>query len=223
MAAQSTPAHPAIMEAELQSTNKAAVSPIPPPLFTTNRLIIRPMHPQDAQSMAFNANNPLVTKYMSLAFANPSYTLDHAETWISMNITAPHQNNFVICESSSIEIVIGGIGLKPGADVNSHTAEVGFWIGEAYWGKGYTTEVLDAFTNWSFEKWEKDGQRLRRLWGGVFGGNLASMRCFEKCGYSREGVLKEHCEKWGEVLDMHIFGLTKRHWEKRVSEIFNNR
>ncbi|CAO2656159.1 Nn.00g049620.m01.CDS01 [Neocucurbitaria sp. VM-36] len=221
MAAQPTPAHPATMEAHLESSNKSPDSPIPQPILTTSRLLVRPMHPQDAQSMALNANNPRVTKYMSLAFGSP-YTLNHAETWINMNITVPHQNNFVICDHSSPEIVVGGVGLKPGTDVNSHTAEVGFWIGEAYWGKGYTTEVLEGFTKWSFDKWAKGEQRLRRLWGGVFSGNAASMRCFEKCGYSREGVLKEHCEKSGEVMDVHIFGLTKRNWEKRMSKSFNN-
>ncbi|KAF1936005.1 GCN5-related N-acetyltransferas-like protein [Clathrospora elynae] len=221
MAGQPTPAHPATMEAQLQASNRPENTPIPQPIAITSRLIIRPMRIEDAPSTALNANDPLVTKYMSLAFGYP-YTLAHAKTWINMNITAPHQNNFVICERSSPETVIGGCGLKPGADVSAHTAEVGFWVGQAYWGRGYTTEMLEAFTKWTFESWENDGQRIRRVLGCVFSGNVASMRCFDKCGYAREGVMKDHVEKHGEMMDMHIFGMTKPVWEKRMNKAFNN-
>ena len=215
MAQQPTPAHPAMMEAQIEASNMSKDAPIPQPLVTTSRLIVRPMHPQDAPSMSLNANNPAISKYMSLAFPDP-YTLANADTWITMNTGLPHPTNFGICEVSSPDVLIGGIGLKLGADVSSHTAEIGFWIGEKYWGKGYTTEVLEGYTRWLFESWEgKDGQRLRRLWGAVFSGNNASMRCFEKCGYAKEGVMKGHAEKHGEIMDEHIFGLTKADWEAR--------
>jgi RimJ/RimL family protein N-acetyltransferase len=173
------------------------------------------MHPKDASSMSLNANSPAVAKYMSLAFPTP-YTRASADTWIAQNIGPQRPSHFCICERSSSDAIIGGIGFKPGADVESHTAEVGFWIGEKYWGKGYTTEALEAFTRWTFEEWEgKDSQRLERLWGGVCGGNVASMRCFEKCGYAHEGVMKGHVKKHGETMDMHVFGLTKEDWRAR--------
>ncbi|KAH7378773.1 GCN5-related N-acetyltransferase-like protein [Pyrenochaeta sp. MPI-SDFR-AT-0127] len=209
------------MGAQLESSTIPPDGPIPQPILTTSRLIIRPMHPQDKTSMAQYANNPIVAKYMSLAFPDP-YTLSSAETWITTNLKLPHQNNFGIAEKGSPNVHIGGIGLKPGDDVNAHTAEVGFWVGVDYWGKGYTTEALEAFTRWAFETREIDGKKLTRLWGGVFSGNVASMRCFEKCGYSKEGVLKGHCVKRGEVMDMHVFGMTKGDWEKRISDVFNN-
>jgi ribosomal-protein-alanine N-acetyltransferase len=214
MAHQPTPAHPAIMEAQIKASSMPMDAPIPQPILTTARLIVRSYHPQDAPSMSLNGNNPAVAKYMSLAFPAP-YEISHAEGWINMNMARQHQTDFSIYLSSP-EVFIGGIGLKPGADVNSHTAEVGYWIGEKYWGKGYISEVLDAFTKWSFESFEgKDGQRLRRLWGGVLSGNVGSMRCFEKCGYAPEGVQKGHVEKYGKVMDMHLFGLTKVDWEAR--------
>ncbi|KAF2827258.1 acyl-CoA N-acyltransferase [Ophiobolus disseminans] len=215
MTQQPTPAHPAIMEAQIKASNISEDAPLPTPIVTTSRLVIRALHPNDAASAALNANSPAVAKYMSNAFPHP-YTLESAETWIAMNLQLPYQTNFGICKASSPDIQIGGIGLTLGADVSSHTAEVGFWVGENYWGKGYTTEALEGFTKWSFESWEgKDGQRLRRLWARVFSGNNASMRCFEKCGYAKEGVFKGHAEKNGEVMDVHLFGLTKADWEAR--------
>jgi ribosomal-protein-alanine N-acetyltransferase len=210
------------MQAQLEVGSAPKDSPIPSPVITTTRLIIRGLHPKDAPSIAASADSPAIAKYMANTFPNP-YTQAQAESWIALNYAIPHPSHFAICEASSPDIVIGGIGLKPGSDVKFHTAEMGFWVGEKYWGKGYTTEALEAFTNWSFNEWEgKDGQRLRRIWGGVFTGNSASMRCFEKCGYNREGVMKEHIEKDGVVMDMHLFGLTKRNWETRKGLIFNN-
>ncbi|KAF1920609.1 acyl-CoA N-acyltransferase [Ampelomyces quisqualis] len=210
-----TSAQSAAKEAQIEAPTLSEDAPIPEPIVTTARLGLRPYHLQDVTSMALNADNPAIAKYMSLAFPSP-YTLESAKTWIIMNPPSPHVCQFGIYELSSPGTVIGSIGLKLGADVNSHTAEIGYWIGERYCGKGYTTEALGAMTKWAFESYEgKDGQRMRRLWGGVFAGNVASMRCFEKCGYPHEGVMKGHAEKHGEVMDMHVFGLTKADWEAR--------
>ncbi|KAH7085273.1 acyl-CoA N-acyltransferase [Paraphoma chrysanthemicola] len=218
MAQQSTPAPSAIMEAQIQTSTIPKDAPVPSAIVTTSRLIIRHMHPKDAPSMSLSANSPAVAKYMTIAFPNP-YTIDSANTWIGMNFGNERPSHFVICEASSPDVIIGGIGLKLGSDVQSHTAEVGFWIGEKHWGKGYTTEALEAFTEWSFEAWEgqdpQKPQRLERLWGGVFGGNIGSMRCFEKCDYTAEGVMKGHVKKHGETLDLHLFGLTKEDWKAR--------
>lgn len=206
------------MQMQLETSTAPDTPTCPTPILKTKRLIIRPMYLEDAQSAALHANDPLISRYMSLTFPNP-YTLDRAKEWINMNLALAYQEAFVLCEHTSPEIVIGGIGLKPGRDVSAHTAEVGFWIGQPYWGKGFMTEALEGFTKWAFENWNKDGQRLRRLWGNAFAPNVGSMRCFEKCGYAKEGVMKGHCEKNGEVMDMHVFGLTKADWEKRMSEV----
>ena len=171
------------------------------------------MHLSDSQSMASNADSPLVAKYMSLAFPHP-YTLSSAEDWIRMNLAKSQQDAFCICESTSPETVIGGIGIKLGSDIHSHTAEVGYWIGPDHWSKGYATECLEGFTKWCFWNNRKE-LKITRLCGNVLGGNAASMRCFEKCGYAKEGVLKGHCQKHGEVYDLHLFGITQAEWAKR--------
>jgi RimJ/RimL family protein N-acetyltransferase len=150
-----------------------------------------------------------ITKYMSLAFAHP-YTLSHAETWISINLK-DNLPNYLICEKDAPEICVGGIGLKPGADVQSHTAEIGYWLAEPHWGKGYLTEALRGLTDWVFEE---KSDVYRRLWANVFEGNDASMRVLERCGYLKEGLLKGHVEKHGVVMDLHVYGLTRTDWLK---------
>ncbi|KAJ4309531.1 hypothetical protein N0V94_008877 [Neodidymelliopsis sp. IMI 364377] len=164
--------------------------------------------------MAQHGNNPAVTQYMSLTFPSP-YTQEAARVWINMNRTPPFLN-WGICEASAPEIIIGGLGLKPGSDVQAHTAEFGFWVGEAFWGKGYGSEALEGLTEWCFTGDFRMGEKeVKRLWAVVFEGNKGSMRCFEKCGYFPEGVMKGAVEKWGKVLDLYIFGLTKTDWEAR--------
>jgi RimJ/RimL family protein N-acetyltransferase len=214
MAAQTTPAHPAAMETQTDTTTVTADSPTPAPLITTQRLIIRNMHPPDAPSMSLHANNPRVTNNMSLAFPDP-YTIDQANIWINMNINIPQINNWCICERGSPDVVIGGIGLKMGTDVESHTAEVGYWVGEEFWGRGYMTEVLEALTEWCFLERKADGGQLKKLWSSVYSTNVGSMRCFEKCGYAKEGVQRDQAAKYGRTMDLHLFGMTKGDWEER--------
>ncbi|KAF2685614.1 acyl-CoA N-acyltransferase [Lentithecium fluviatile CBS 122367] len=225
--AQPTPAHPSTLAAQLAAQLDtspdtastpaptqpivSADSPLPNPIITTPRLLIRAMHPQDAPSMAHHAGPASITQYMSLAFAHP-YTLQHAETWIALNLK-DHLDNYTICLPSNPSEPIGGIGVKPGSDVQSHTAEIGYWISEEHQGKGLVSEALGALTEWVFGEGKlNDGRKVRRLFAGVFGGNEASMRVLEKNGYRAEGVFKGHVEKHGVIRDMHWFGVTKDDW-----------
>ncbi|KAF2018498.1 acyl-CoA N-acyltransferase [Aaosphaeria arxii CBS 175.79] len=204
---QATPADPSTMAAQLETNPMDPNAPLPEPIATTSRLIIRPMHPQDAPSYARAAGTPLIAKYMSLAFPSP-YTLEHSNGWIKLNLTDKIPN-YVIAEKDHPDVVIGGMGFKPGADVQSHAAELGYWIGEDWWGKGYMQEALAGLTEYGFES-----GRWSRLWANVFSENQASVTCLEKCGYKLEGVLKGHVQKHGEVSDLHVLGLTIEDWRK---------
>jgi len=81
------------------------------------------------------------------------------------------------------------------------------------------TEAVAGFTGWVFgERGDNGGGKeveVKRLLARVFSPHKASMRILEKCGYVAEGVLKGHVEKFGEVMDEHIFGLTKGDWVER--------
>ncbi|KAF2751819.1 acyl-CoA N-acyltransferase, partial [Sporormia fimetaria CBS 119925] len=185
--------------------------PPPPPILTATRLQIRPMHPQDAPSMAVAAAPYNITQYMTNRFAHP-YTLTHAETFIKEVLT---QNlpSYDIVLPSAPDIVIGGIGLKPGSDVFAHTAELGYWISEDYWGRGLMTEAVRAFTSWVFMH-----RAERRLCAGVFDANEGSQMCLRRCGYIEEGRFRGHVEKRGVVMDLVWFGLLKSEWEDQQRE-----
>ena len=89
---------------------------------------------------------------------------------------------------------VGGIGVHPGEDVHRHTATVGYWLGEEFWGRGIMTEAVTAVTDFCFENFP-----LRRISAEVFANNPASARVLEKAGFTFEGCLKNNVLKDGEA------------------------
>jgi [ribosomal protein S5]-alanine N-acetyltransferase len=89
-----------------------------------------------------------------------------------------------------------GIGVHPGEDVYRHTATVGYWLGEEFWGRGVMTEAVTVVTNFCFENFP-----LRRISVEVFANNPASARVLEKAGVTFEARLKDNVIKAGELLD----------------------
>jgi RimJ/RimL family protein N-acetyltransferase len=99
---------------------------------------------------------------------------------------------------------VGGIGVHPGQDVHRHTATLGYWLGEEFWGHGIMTEAVSAVTNFSFDNFP-----LRRISAEVFANNPASARLLEKAGFVFEGRLKNHVVKEGQILDSLLYARTK--------------
>jgi RimJ/RimL family protein N-acetyltransferase len=162
------------------------------PILALNRCVVRPYNKDDATSIAEAANNPKIAKWMSNLFPHP-YTIEDANKWLS--ILSP-LHDFTICEPNSGS-VIGGIGLKPREDIHYRTMEIGYWLSEGYWGCGIVTDVVSAFSEWSF----KNFTHVVRLQAEVFEGNKASCRVLEKAGFEFEGRQKSAVEKWGDIMD----------------------
>ncbi len=94
----------------------------------------------------------------------------------------------------------GGIGVFLQEDVARRSAEIGYWVGEAHWGRGIATDVVRRFTDWAFETYD-----LLRLYALVFDGNRGSCRVLEKAGYQLEGRMRKAVVKEGKVLDQLIY------------------
>ena len=97
-------------------------------------------------------------------------------------------------------VAVGGIGVHPGEDVHRHTATMGYWLGEEFWGRGVMTE---AVTDFCFENFP-----LRRISAEVFANNPASARVLEKAGFTFEGCLKNDVLKDGKLLDSLLYART---------------
>jgi RimJ/RimL family protein N-acetyltransferase len=133
-------------------------------------------------------------------FPHP-YTIDDAHEFLQKKITEEEATIFCIEIDGA---AVGGIGVHPGQDVHRHTATVGYWLGEEFWGRGIMTEVLTAVTDFCFDNFP-----LRRISAEVFANNPASARVLEKAGFVLEGRLKNHVIKDGQLLDSLLYARTK--------------
>ena len=95
---------------------------------------------------------------------------------------------------------VGGIGFRIGQDVHRRSAEIGFWLGKKYWGRGIMTEAVGAVSDFAFAEFD-----LCRLFAAVFEWNPASMRVLEKAGYQCEGRLRKSVTKDGKTVDSMIY------------------
>ena len=167
-----------------------------PLLIRTPTAILRPWREADAVPLARHADNPRVASCMRDLFPSP-YSLDDARHFIAM-ASAPSKNIFLAIEVGGE--AAGGIGIHPLDDVYRGTAEIGYWLGEPFWGRGIVTDAVRALVPVAFRR-----QGLLRLQAGIFSSNPASMRVLEKCGFLREAVHRHAITKNGEVMDEVLY------------------
>ena len=98
------------------------------------------------------------------------------------------------------DTLCGGVGLR--IEPDHRRAELGYWIGLPYWGDGYATEAARAMVKYGFET-----LRLHRIFASHFANNPASARVLRKIGMSHEGSLRGHILKWGEFIDLEMYGM----------------
>jgi [ribosomal protein S5]-alanine N-acetyltransferase len=160
------------------------------------RLQVRPYESIDVASLALNANDKEVWINLPDRFPSP-YTYTDAREWINLARTARPIIHFCIAVDGE---AAGGIGIFPQDDVHRKTAEIGYWLGKKYWGKGYTTEALQATTSYFFQNFD-----LVRLYAYVFEWNTGSQRVLEKSGYHLEAVLKQSAFKANKNIDQFLY------------------
>ena len=88
----------------------------------------------------------------------------------------------------------------PGDDIARRTAEVGYWIGRAFWGRGIVVEALHATTTYAFDTLD-----LLRVFAVPFATSAQSVRVLEKAGYVREGTMRHSAVKDGMLLDQLLY------------------
>lgn len=102
--------------------------------------------------------------------------------------------------------LIGNVSL-----LDIHTAdqraEIGYWVGSAYWNKGYCTEALQALLTFAHAT-----LGITRITARCLSSNPASIRVLEKCGLAYEGLLRAHNQSGGRYEDVLMFGLC---WPER--------
>ena len=158
--------------------------------------LIRSWRPDDAPALRLHADDRRVWINLRDSFPHP-YTDRDAREWVRLAAGQTPETHFAL---TSADTVVGGIGIRIGDDVFRRSAEIGYWLGAPYWGRGMATAAVRALTDWAFETHD-----LVRLWGSVFAWNPASARVLEKAGYVCEGRLRQSVIKDGLLTDQLLY------------------
>ena len=139
-----------------------------------------------------HANNRNIWINLRDRFPHP-YTRGDGQAFIKLARRMEPESFFAIAVDGT---AVGGIGFVPQQDVERTSAEVGYWLGEPFWGRGIVGEALVAITEYAIHK-----HGFTRLYALPFAHNHASCRVLEKAGYQLEARLRRSAIKEGQVID----------------------
>ncbi len=175
------------------------------PILETRRLLLRPFVLADAADVSRLAGERDIAAN-TLSIPHP-YDQTMAREWIVTHEAGFARGDGVVLAISERDTgaLRGAIGLR--LDVAHARAEMGYWVGKPYWGKGYCTEAARAVLRYAF-----DELGLNRVHAAHFSRNVASGRVLQKIGMTHEGRLREHVRKWGVFEDVEVYGITAQEW-----------
>jgi [ribosomal protein S5]-alanine N-acetyltransferase len=171
------------------------------------RCVLREWRLTDEEELVRQANDRRVSIDLRDRFPYP-YTAGHAAEWLGRNVGVTPPTAFAVTERGRDEPV-GGVGLMLQEDVQRISAEIGYWLGVAAWGRGIATDAVKAATAYGF-----DSLGLERLYAVANTRNEASARVLEKSGYIREGTMRRAAIKEGIVLDQFMYAALKTEWRR---------
>lgn len=154
----------------------------------------------DAEPLQRHANNCAVSTHLRDRFPYP-YSIESARTFLTWITTQSRPTVWAIDVQRE---AIGGIGIELHNDVERVSAEIGYWLGERYWGRGIATDALKAVTAEVFRQFD-----LTRVYAVPFADHAASIRVLEKAGYVREGHMRRSAIKNGIIRDQLLYATYK--------------
>ncbi len=167
----------------------------------SSSVFLRPWGNDDIDALVRYANNRKIWLNLRDRFPYP-YTRAEAGGWIAFcESQGTPVLNFAIDLSGE---AVGGIGFERMTDVHRMTVEVGYWIGEPFWGRGIASDALAKAVDYAFGTLS-----IERIQATAFAGNVASTRVLEKNGFEFEGRLKNYVLKDDRLLDALMYARTR--------------
>lgn len=173
------------------------------PNLYTERLVLRPFKLSDAKQVQMLAGEMKIAE-TTLNIPHP-YENGMAEAWIGTHRQGLKQEKEVTYAivNANTDQLMGAISLMSINPIHKK-AELGYWIGVPYWGKGYCTEASKALIDYGF----KD-LNLNKIYAKALVTNIASWTVMEKVGMSHEGTLRQDMIKDGVAYDFKTYGILK--------------
>lgn len=163
---------------------------------------IRKWELTDAKDLAAAISNEKVQDNLRDGLPYP-YTEQDGVEFISAMLSANEEETFAFAITVD-DRVVGSIGVFRQGNIHRQTAELGYYIAEAYWGRGIMTDAVRQICAYVFDKSD-----IIRIYAEPFAYNIASCRVLEKAGFQYEGTLRSNAVKKGRVIDMKMYSLLK--------------
>ncbi|SDN71687.1 GNAT family N-acetyltransferase [Bacillus sp. OK048] len=177
------------------------------PVIETERLVLRKVTKEDANSILNYLSDVEVMKYYGLEpFKSINDALDEIswyqliqnnKTGIRWGITLKEQ-----------EVVIGSCGFHNNVSQHFRT-EIGFELSKEQWGKGIAVEAVEAIISYGFEH-----MKFQRIEALIEPPNLSSQKLVEKLGFIREGLLRNYEFTCGKFDDLYMYSLLRQDFDK---------
>jgi RimJ/RimL family protein N-acetyltransferase len=153
---------------------------------------VRSWQASDVTSLVTHANNRNVAINLRDRFPSP-YRRRDGQQFIKLSREMKPECFFAIAVDGA---AVGSVGFVPQLDVDRVSTEVGYWLGESFWGRGIATDAVIALTRYAIET-----HGFTRAYALPFAHNIASCRVLEKAGYVLEARLRRSAIKDGQILD----------------------
>ncbi|UCG62199.1 MAG: GNAT family N-acetyltransferase [Candidatus Zixiibacteriota bacterium] len=162
----------------------------------------------DALSIYQYAADEAISRYTHIPHP---YNLDDAYDFVKLTQSdrkrkAAYHYGLENRETGQIIGMIGLIALFP----MHRKAELGYWLAKPFWGRGIITEAIEKIVEFAFVT-----LKLHRVYAHVFPDNKASIRVLEKCGFTREGLIREGFVQRGKYVSVYMYSILEDEWAKR--------
>ena len=181
------------------------------PTLETERLVLRPLRRSDAPVLFKQINDPAIAAN-TLGIPHP-FPYEEVLPYIERNLerTATGEYTPFAIVLKDLQIFIGYTRLT--AEGDQRRAELAYWLGQSYWGKGYITEAAGRLVRFGFER-----LNLNRVFAFSFAENIASQRVMEKLGMTYEGTWRRDVMKNGQFKDVAFYGLLRGDYLKQQNQ-----
>ncbi len=166
--------------------------------------ILRPWKASDINSLIKYANNWNIAKNLTNQFPHP-YTIQDGKAFIEYATKDDPIHIFAIEVNQE---AVGGIGIHPQSDIFIKNAELGYWLGEPFWGHGIVSKAIKQIVQFGFSTFD-----IERIFARPYGTNVASQKILEKNNFLLEGRYNNILYKNGEYLDELIYAIRRYNWE----------
>lgn len=190
------------LDEDVLGSEPSAGAPQRGPILATERpaVTLAPFGVAHRLGLLEAADDERITRFMTDQFPYP-YTPEDADAWIEKCEAEDPPLSFAILVDRQ---VAGGVGCEPMGDIRTGTAEVGWWLTPAWWGRGIAALAVRRFVDYCLTELE-----LHRVEAGVFLSNPASARVAEKAGLVLEGIGRDAYLKKGQLVDRLSYSLAR--------------